>query len=80
MNDTPETNEAHLFETGRVSVDFARRLERERDQYAAILCDAMRWVYACEVTNQNRADMIERFESLELTPSLSRQEKQQEPQ
>lgn len=31
MNDTPETNEAQ-FGTGRVSVDFARRLERERDE------------------------------------------------
>jgi len=47
------------------------RLERERDQYAAMLCDAMRWVYACFVTNQNRADMIDRFEALELTPANS---------
>jgi hypothetical protein len=30
MNDTPETNEAQ-FGTGRVSVDFARRLEKERE-------------------------------------------------
>jgi len=36
-----------------------------------MLCDAMRWVYVCEVTNQKRADMIERFEALELTPALS---------
>ena len=51
--------------------EHAREMERERDQYAAMLCDAMQWVYACDVTNQNRADMIDRFESLELTPSLS---------
>ena len=31
MNDTPETNEAQFW-TGRVSVDFARRLETERDE------------------------------------------------
>lgn len=30
MSDTPETD-AWQFGTGRVSVDFARRLERERD-------------------------------------------------
>jgi hypothetical protein len=47
------------------------RMERERDQYAAMLCDAMRWVYVCCVTNQNRADMIDRFEALELTPANS---------
>ena len=32
MSDTPETDEAQ-FGTGRVSVEFARRLERERDKY-----------------------------------------------
>jgi hypothetical protein len=31
MSDTPETDAAQ-FGTGRVSVDFARRLERERDE------------------------------------------------
>jgi hypothetical protein len=31
MNDTPETDEAQ-FGTGRVSVDFARKLKRERDE------------------------------------------------
>ncbi len=31
MSDTPETDNAQ-FGTGRVSVDFARRLERERDE------------------------------------------------
>lgn len=31
QSDTPETDEAQ-FGTGRVSVDFARRLERERDE------------------------------------------------
>jgi len=30
MTDTPETDEAQ-FGTGRVSVDFARKLERQRD-------------------------------------------------
>ena len=30
MSDTPETNEAQ-FGTGRVSVDFARKLERQRN-------------------------------------------------
>ena len=31
MSDTPETNAAQ-FGTGRVSVSFARKLERERDE------------------------------------------------
>jgi len=31
MSDTPETDAAQ-FGTGRVSVDFARRMERERDE------------------------------------------------
>lgn len=31
MSDTPETDETQ-FGTGRVSVEFARRLERERDE------------------------------------------------
>ncbi len=31
MSDTPETDQAQ-FGTGRVSVDFARRLERERNE------------------------------------------------
>jgi hypothetical protein len=31
MNNTPETDEAQ-FGTGRVSVGFARKLERERDE------------------------------------------------
>ena len=31
MSDTPETDEAQ-FGTGRVLVEFARRLERERDE------------------------------------------------
>ena len=31
MSDTPETDNAQ-FGTGRVSVDFARRLEKERDE------------------------------------------------
>ena len=32
MSDTPETD-ASQFGTGRVSVDFARKLERERDEW-----------------------------------------------
>jgi len=36
MSDTPETDEAQ-FGTGRVSVDFARRLERERDEAREML-------------------------------------------
>ena len=42
MNDTPETNEAQ-FGTGRVSVDFARRMERERNE-ARIVANGMRWL------------------------------------
>jgi hypothetical protein len=34
MADTPETDQAQ-FGTGRVSVDFARKLERERDAWKA---------------------------------------------
>ncbi len=37
MSDTPRTDEAQ-FGTGRVSVDFARQLERERD--AALAANA----------------------------------------
>jgi len=36
MSDTPETDEAQ-FGTGRVTVNFARRLERERDEGRAKL-------------------------------------------
>jgi hypothetical protein len=36
MSDTPETDEAQ-FGTGRVSVDFAKRLERERNEARAEL-------------------------------------------
>ena len=36
MNDTPRTNEAQ-FGTGRVSVDFARQLERENNRLRAEL-------------------------------------------
>jgi len=75
---TPETDAAWKQNDGESHYAFIQRkiatcekLERERDEYAATLCEAMRWVYACFVTNQNRADMINRFEALELTPALS---------
>jgi len=42
---------------------------QDLDHAAKLLCDAMRWVYVCRVENQNRADMIARFEALELTPA-----------
>ena len=32
MRDTPETDATYQFGMGRVSVSFARRLERERDE------------------------------------------------
>ena len=32
MRDTPETDATYQFGMGRVSVNFARRLERERDE------------------------------------------------
>jgi len=55
----------------KAAIEMAAQASVERDEYAAMLCDAMRWVYVCDVTNQNRADMIDRFEALELTPSNS---------
>jgi hypothetical protein len=42
MSDTPETDEAQ-FGTGRVSVGFARKLERERDEARAAI-PAGEWV------------------------------------
>lgn len=45
-------------------------MERERDQYAAMLCDAMRVVYATTCVGDS-TDLIDRFESLELTPAIS---------
>jgi hypothetical protein len=44
--------------THLVALDLlARDLER-------LLASAMTWVYACECENQNRADMIARYEAL----------------
>ena len=40
MSDTPETDNAQ-FGTGRVSVDFARRLEKERDEARKDVRDLM---------------------------------------
>jgi hypothetical protein len=40
MNNTPETDNAQ-FGTGRVSVDFARRLEKERDEARKDVRDLM---------------------------------------
>ena len=45
--------------------------DRPEDRYAAMLCEAMRWVYACPVENENRRALIRRFEALELTPATS---------
>ena len=44
--------------------------ESQRDQYAALLCEAMRVVYETTCLGDS-TDLIDRFESLELTPSLS---------
>jgi len=40
---------------------------QERDQYASILCDAMKVVYATQCHGDS-TDLIDRFEALELTP------------
>ena len=45
--------------------------DRPEDRYATMLCEAMRWVYACPVENENRKALIRRFEALELTPAIS---------
>ena len=69
---TPETDAiacdgfdgSHLL----VPCDFARNLERERDAYAMLLCEAMQVVYATKCHGDS-TDLIDRFEALELTPS-----------
>lgn len=75
-SDTPETD-AQTW-TGHcgdgdwgkvVYAHFAGKLERERDQYAAMLSEAMPFVYASFIANDKRESLIARFESLELTPS-----------
>jgi hypothetical protein len=43
MSDTPETDAAQ-FGTGKVSVDFARRLERERYEVQSTLSTIHRWI------------------------------------
>ena len=45
-------------------------MERQRDQYAAMLCEAMRVVYAT-TCHGDSTDLIDRFEALELTPAIS---------
>lgn len=51
FKDLPESR------TGRVPVEITRDLERH-------LAAAMMWVYACQVDNQNRTDMIASYEAL----------------
>lgn len=55
-------------------LDTAHRLidqiEGERDRYAALLCEAMQVVYATKCHGDS-TDLIDRFESLELTPCFS---------
>jgi predicted house-cleaning NTP pyrophosphatase (Maf/HAM1 superfamily) len=71
MSDTPETDAAQ-FGTGRVSVDFARRLERERDEAIHGSCvnynytqEARRerdeWAKLCGQYKQERDEAREAF-------------------
>jgi hypothetical protein len=49
---TPETDEAQ-FGTGRVSVDFARKLERERDEAREDAQKSKAYKRVLKVTNEN---------------------------
>lgn len=82
-DDTPETSEAWdavsrmpdgMYDSrvpisayARAMVEHSRKMERQRDQYAAMLCEAMRVVYATTCVGDS-TDLIDRFEALELTP------------
>jgi hypothetical protein len=61
MSDTPETDEAQ-FGTGRVSVDFARRLERERDEARDALSGR---TVSCSQCNQVAVERDEAREAYE---------------
>ena len=52
-----------------VAVDFARKLEQERDKYAGLLCEAMSYTYGWPNQGPNVSALISAFEALELTPA-----------
>lgn len=51
----------HIRKTYTDEID---RLESENAAFANCLVEAMLWVYASQVENQKRADMIDRYEKL----------------
>lgn len=59
VSDTPETDEAQ-FGTGRVSVEFARRLERERDAYE----NALRRIYDLSIDGDEIWSDIEQISAI----------------
>lgn len=73
FDDTPETDAKMRYPVigGIWAVDreHARKLERERDRYAALLREAMRVVYETTCAGDS-TDLIERFEAMELTPEI----------
>jgi hypothetical protein len=52
----------------KMCAEAIEELEIQRDQYAAMLCEAMRVVYAA-ICAGDSTDLIDRFEALELTPA-----------
>lgn len=44
------------------------QMEKELVKVKAMLTDAMKWVYACRCENQNRKEMIQRWEEYSSLP------------
>lgn len=53
----------------KMCAEAIEELESQRDRYAAMLCEAMRVVYATTCAGDS-TDLIDRFEALELTPAI----------
>jgi hypothetical protein len=58
MSDTPETDAEELVQIGNdwrfVNVDFARKLERERDQWRKCAQEALLPLAAIKISNQHK--------------------------
>ena len=78
--DTPETDAlafpplnhepAPIPAWGRIiDLEQGRKLERERDKYAGLLCEAMSYAYGWPNQGPNVSALISAFEALELTPA-----------
>ena len=80
-SETPETDVNthewhHGFESmekstlgGWVDADLSRKMEKERDKYAALLCEAMSYAYGWPDQGATVSALISAFEALELTPA-----------